>query len=89
MAHICQCLSRLLTFRRDFPVTIAGNNRKTGQELVEEVVSLAHGLLHLGVTPGDVVAISAYNRYLYTIIKLYIFIYGSFYRLLTIERVSY
>ncbi|XP_003594530.3 2-succinylbenzoate--CoA ligase, chloroplastic/peroxisomal [Medicago truncatula] len=65
MAHICQCLSRLLTFRRDFPVTIAGNNRKTGQELVEEVVSLAHGLLQLGVTPGDVVAISAYNSDLY------------------------
>ncbi|WJX23222.1 o-succinylbenzoate--CoA ligase [Trifolium repens] len=61
MAHICQCLSRLLTFRRDFPVTVAGNNRKTGEQFVEEVVSLAHGLVQLGVTPGDVVAISAYN----------------------------
>jgi acyl-coenzyme A synthetase/AMP-(fatty) acid ligase len=63
MAHICQCLSRLLTFRRDFPVTVAGNHRKTGEQFVEEVVSLAHGLVQLGVTPGDVVAISAYNRY--------------------------
>ncbi|XP_004486460.1 2-succinylbenzoate--CoA ligase, chloroplastic/peroxisomal isoform X2 [Cicer arietinum] len=61
MAHICQCLTRLLTFRRNFPVTIAGNHCKSGEEFVEEVVSLAHGLLQLGVTPGDVVAISAYN----------------------------
>ncbi|CAK8531127.1 unnamed protein product [Lathyrus sativus] len=61
MAHICQCLSRLLTFRRDFQVTISGNHRKTGQQFVEEVISLAHGLLQLGVSPGDVIAISAYN----------------------------
>jgi len=74
MAHICQCLSRLLTSRRDFPVTIAGNNRKTGQKLVEEVVSLALGLLQLGVTPGDVVAISAYNRYLLYYIHLWQFL---------------
>ncbi|KAI5446811.1 hypothetical protein KIW84_014594 [Lathyrus oleraceus] len=61
MAHICQCLSRLLTFRQDFPVTISGNHRKTGQQFVVEVASLAHGLLQLGVSPGDVIAISAYN----------------------------
>ena len=61
--HICQCLSRLLTLRPHFPVTIAGDRRKTGQQFVEEVLALAQGLLHLGVTPGDVIAISAYNRY--------------------------
>ncbi|RDX95199.1 2-succinylbenzoate--CoA ligase, chloroplastic/peroxisomal, partial [Mucuna pruriens] len=59
--HICQCLSRLLTFRRHSLVTVAGNRRKTGQQMVEEVLSLAQGLLHLGLTPGHVVAISAYN----------------------------
>ncbi|TKY72381.1 2-succinylbenzoate--CoA ligase of chloroplastic/peroxisomal [Spatholobus suberectus] len=64
--HICQCLSRSLAFRRHLPVTVAGNRHKTGQQLVEEVLSLAQGLLHLGLTPGHVVAISAYNsdRYL-------------------------
>uniref|UniRef100_I1MG39 AMP-dependent synthetase/ligase domain-containing protein n=1 Tax=Glycine max TaxID=3847 RepID=I1MG39_SOYBN len=64
--HICQCLSHLLTLRQHFPVIIAGNRRKTGQELVEEVLSLAQGLLHLGLTSGQVVAISAFNsdRYL-------------------------
>ncbi|WVY93940.1 hypothetical protein V8G54_033028 [Vigna mungo] len=61
--HICQCLSRLLGFRRHFPVTVTGNSRKTGQQLVEEVLSLAQGLLHLGLAPGHVVAMSAYNRY--------------------------
>ena len=60
--HICQCLSRLLGFRRHFLVTVTGNRRKTGQQLVEEVLSLAQGLLHLGLAPGHVVAISAYNR---------------------------
>ncbi|XP_027339571.1 2-succinylbenzoate--CoA ligase, chloroplastic/peroxisomal isoform X2 [Abrus precatorius] len=59
--HICQCLSRLLAFRRHFPVTIAGHRRKSGQQLVEEVLSLAQGLLQLGLAPGDVVAICAYN----------------------------
>ncbi|XP_014518787.1 2-succinylbenzoate--CoA ligase, chloroplastic/peroxisomal isoform X1 [Vigna radiata var. radiata] len=59
--HICQCLSRLLGFRRHFPVTVTGNRRKTGQQLVEEVLSLAQGLLHLGLAPGHVVAMSAYN----------------------------
>ncbi|CAJ1962960.1 unnamed protein product [Sphenostylis stenocarpa] len=64
--HICQCLSRVLAFRRHFPVTITGNRHKTGQQLVEDVLSLAQGLLHLGLAPGHVVAISAYNsdRYL-------------------------
>lgn len=46
----------------NLPVTIAGKNSKTGQQFVEEVVSLAHGFLQLGVSPGDVVVISAYNR---------------------------
>ncbi|KAK8468820.1 hypothetical protein PHAVU_006G128100 [Phaseolus vulgaris] len=64
--HICQCLSRLFGFRRHFLVTVTGNRRKTGQQLVEEVLSLAQGLLHLGLAPGHVVAISAHNsdRYL-------------------------
>ncbi|KAL2997127.1 hypothetical protein AAZX31_09G024200 [Glycine max] len=65
-SHICQCLSGLLNFRRHFSVIIAEKRHKTGQELAEEVLSLAQGLLHLGLTPGQVVAISAYNseRYL-------------------------
>ncbi|MED6135057.1 hypothetical protein PIB30_042743 [Stylosanthes scabra] len=60
-SHICQCLSRLLTLRPHFPVTIAGHRRKTGREFVEQVLALAQGLLDLGVTSGDVIAISAFN----------------------------
>ena len=61
-AHICQCLSRLSTFRRNFPVTLAGDRSKNGEQFVEEVLGLADGLHQLGIRAGDVVAISAYNR---------------------------
>ncbi|RYR12320.1 hypothetical protein Ahy_B04g069864 isoform B [Arachis hypogaea] len=61
LPHICQCLSRLLTLRLHVPVTIAGHRKKTGRELVEQVLALAQGLLDLGVTSGDVIAISAFN----------------------------
>lgn len=33
-------------------------------EFVDGVLGLAHGLLQLGLKPGDVVAISALNRFL-------------------------
>ncbi|KAK6154827.1 hypothetical protein DH2020_009075 [Rehmannia glutinosa] len=64
-AHICQCLSRLATLRRDSTVTINGDRRKTGMQFVEGVMGLAHGLLQLGIKPGDVVSISALNSDLY------------------------
>ncbi|KAI4299709.1 hypothetical protein L6164_033141 [Bauhinia variegata] len=60
-AHICQCLRRLFTSRRNFPVTISSNRRRTGEEFVTEVLGLACGLIELGIRAGDVVAISAYN----------------------------
>ncbi|PIN11349.1 Long chain fatty acid acyl-CoA ligase [Handroanthus impetiginosus] len=63
--HICQCLSRLATLRRDSAVTINGDRRKTGMQFVEGVMGLAHGLLQLGIKPGDVVSISALNSDLY------------------------
>ncbi|KAK4488109.1 hypothetical protein RD792_003851 [Penstemon davidsonii] len=64
-AHICQCLSRLATARRNSTVTINGDRRKTGMQFVDGVLSLAHGLLQLGIKPGDVVSISALNSDLY------------------------
>uniref|UniRef100_M1BWL1 Acyl-activating enzyme 14 n=1 Tax=Solanum tuberosum TaxID=4113 RepID=M1BWL1_SOLTU len=64
-AHICQCLSRLSTVRRSSTVMIMGERRKTGIEFVEGVLGLAHGLIQLGLKPGDVVAISALNSDLY------------------------
>ncbi|XP_019185894.1 PREDICTED: 2-succinylbenzoate--CoA ligase, chloroplastic/peroxisomal isoform X2 [Ipomoea nil] len=64
-AHICQCLSRVSTVRRSSTVTVAGDRRKTGAQLVEGVLSLARGLLQLGLKPGDVVAICALNSDLY------------------------
>ncbi|KAH6827312.1 acyl-activating enzyme 14 [Perilla frutescens var. hirtella] len=64
-AHICQCLSRLATLRRDSAVTIDGGRRKTGMQFVEGVTGLARGLLQLGIKPGDVVSISALNSDLY------------------------
>ncbi|XXG68415.1 hypothetical protein AAC387_Pa06g1505 [Persea americana] len=59
--HICQCLSRISSLRRDAPLTISGNQRKTGGQLVDGVLSLARGLSELGVRRGDVVAIAALN----------------------------
>ncbi|KZV46273.1 2-succinylbenzoate--CoA ligase, chloroplastic/peroxisomal-like [Dorcoceras hygrometricum] len=64
-AHICQCLSRLATARRESVVTIDGSRQKTGVQFVEGVVGLAKGLVQLGIVPGDVVAISALNSDLY------------------------
>ncbi|XP_077243869.1 acyl-activating enzyme 14 [Tasmannia lanceolata] len=59
--HICQCLSRILKLRRRFPFTICGNRRKSGDQFVNGVLSLARGLLDLGVERGHVVAIAALN----------------------------
>lgn len=60
--HICLCLSRIGTIRRNSAVTIAGNRRKTGHKFVQDVLGLAHGLIEvLGLKPGDIVAISALN----------------------------
>ncbi len=62
-AHICQCLTRLSTLRRNAIVTIAGDGQKTGEHFVEDVLSLARGLLELGLRSGDIVAICALNRF--------------------------
>uniref|UniRef100_A0A2N9J765 AMP-dependent synthetase/ligase domain-containing protein n=1 Tax=Fagus sylvatica TaxID=28930 RepID=A0A2N9J765_FAGSY len=64
-AHICQCLTRLATLRRDNVVTISGNRQKTGNQFTEGVFSLARALLQLGLSTGDIVAISAFNSDLY------------------------
>ncbi|XP_075496122.1 2-succinylbenzoate--CoA ligase, chloroplastic/peroxisomal-like isoform X1 [Primulina tabacum] len=64
-AHICQCLSRLATARCDAIVTVYGHRQKTGMQFVEGVLSIARGLLLLGINPGDVVSISALNSDLY------------------------
>ncbi|KAK9093601.1 hypothetical protein Syun_028512 [Stephania yunnanensis] len=63
-AHICQCLTRIATFRRDKTLTIFGTRRKTGFEFVQSVHALALSLRQLGLAPGDVVAIAALNRFL-------------------------
>ncbi|CDP04150.1 unnamed protein product [Coffea canephora] len=66
-AHICQCLSRLMTLRRNSTVMInvaaaeEGDCRKTGVQFAEGVLRLADGLLQLGLKPGHVVAIAALN----------------------------
>ncbi|GMH26058.1 hypothetical protein Nepgr_027901 [Nepenthes gracilis] len=59
--HICHCLTRLKTLKRNLTVTICGDRTKTGKEFVEDVLALACGLSELRLRPGDVVAISAYN----------------------------
>ncbi|KAI3710055.1 hypothetical protein L2E82_39828 [Cichorium intybus] len=64
-AHICQCLSRLSTFRRNSPITIYGSRVNTGQQFVDGVLDLSYGLIQFGLKPGDVVAISALNSDLY------------------------
>lgn len=61
--HICQCLTRLSTLRSDDVVTITGNRQKTGKQFADEVLCLARGLLQLGVATGDIIAISAFNRF--------------------------
>ncbi|KAH7545495.1 hypothetical protein FEM48_Zijuj01G0099900 [Ziziphus jujuba var. spinosa] len=60
-AHICHCMSRLSTLRRNSHLTISGNRRQTGPEFVDGVLALAQGLLRLGLGCGDVVAIAAFN----------------------------
>lgn len=61
-AHICQCLSRIATVKRNSVVTITGNRHNTGQQFVQDVLNLARGLLEIGLRSGDIVAISALNR---------------------------
>lgn len=61
-AHICQCLNRLLTLRGNSTVTIAQEQRKSGEQFVESVLSLAHKLCQLGLCRGQIVAICAFNR---------------------------
>lgn len=61
-AHICQCLSRIATVKRNSVVTITGNHRNTGQQFAQDVLNLARGLLEIGLRSGDIVAISAFNR---------------------------
>ncbi|KAJ6417577.1 hypothetical protein OIU84_003326 [Salix udensis] len=60
-AHICQCLTRLSTLRSTSVVSISGNRQKTGHQFVEDVLSLAHGLLQHGLRNGDIVAICGFN----------------------------
>ncbi|KAL5977116.1 hypothetical protein ACLOJK_021458 [Asimina triloba] len=61
-AHICQCLSRISTLRRDSPVLIDGGRRVNGHDFAFGVAALARGLSEeLGVGEGDVVAIAACN----------------------------
>ncbi|KAG5622013.1 hypothetical protein H5410_007231 [Solanum commersonii] len=62
-AHICPCLSRLSTVRLSSTVMIIGERRKTGMKFVGGDLGLAHGLIQLGLTPGDVVTVTALNRY--------------------------
>ncbi|XP_031260380.1 2-succinylbenzoate--CoA ligase, chloroplastic/peroxisomal isoform X3 [Pistacia vera] len=64
-AHICHCLSRLATLKRNSVVTVSGNRRKTGEQFVHGVLTLARGLLQLGLRSGDIVAVSAFNSDLY------------------------
>ncbi|XP_022885537.1 2-succinylbenzoate--CoA ligase, chloroplastic/peroxisomal isoform X1 [Olea europaea var. sylvestris] len=64
-AHVCQCLSRLSKLRRNSTAIIMGDRQKTGMQFVDGVLSLARGLLQLGLKPGDVVSISALNSDLY------------------------
>ncbi|CAN6471085.1 unnamed protein product [Victoria cruziana] len=60
-AHICQCLGRIATCRRDFPVSECNGRRKTGKQFVEEVLAIAGRLTELGLRPGQVVAVAALN----------------------------
>ena len=59
--HICQCLTRLASVKRNAVVTVYGNRKRTGREFVDGVLSLAAGLIRLGLRNGDVVSIAAFN----------------------------
>ncbi|KAK4744196.1 hypothetical protein SAY87_010508 [Trapa incisa] len=63
--HVCQCLNRIAALRRNSAVSVYGDRRQTGQQFVDSVLRLASSLRGLGVAPGDVIAISAFNSYLY------------------------
>ncbi|XP_044508239.1 2-succinylbenzoate--CoA ligase, chloroplastic/peroxisomal-like isoform X4 [Mangifera indica] len=63
--HICNCLSGLAHRKRNSVVTVFGNRRRTGEQFVHGVLSLARGLLRLGLRSGDIVAVSAFNSDLY------------------------
>ncbi|KAG7593435.1 AMP-dependent synthetase/ligase [Arabidopsis thaliana x Arabidopsis arenosa] len=63
--HICQCLTRLASVKRNAVVTVYGNRIRTGREFVDGVLSLAAGLIRLGLHNGDVVSIAALNSDLF------------------------
>lgn len=63
--HICQCLTRLASVKRNAVVTVYGNRKRTGREFVDGVLSLAAGLIRLGLRNGDVVSIAAFNSDLF------------------------
>ncbi|KFK44863.1 hypothetical protein AALP_AA1G312200 [Arabis alpina] len=63
--HICQCLTRLATVKRNVVVTVYGHRKRTGGEFVDGVLSLAAGLIRLGLRNGDVVSIAALNSDLF------------------------
>ncbi|KAL0695787.1 hypothetical protein Bca4012_062967 [Brassica carinata] len=63
--HICHCLTRLASVKRNAVVTVYGQRRRTGQEFVDGVLRLAGGLVRLGLRNGDVVSIAALNSDLF------------------------
>lgn len=60
--HICHCLTRIASVKRNAVVTVYGQRRRTGQEFVDGVLKLAGGLVRLGLRNGDVVSVAALNR---------------------------
>ncbi|CAG7864252.1 unnamed protein product [Brassica rapa] len=63
--HLCHCLTRLASVKRNAVVTVYGQRRRTGQEFVDGVLRLAGGLVRLGLRNGDVVSIAALNSDLF------------------------
>ncbi|RID46121.1 hypothetical protein BRARA_I02803 [Brassica rapa] len=63
--HLCHCLTRLASVKRNAVVTVYGQRRRTGQEFVDGVLRLAEGLVRLGLRNGDVVSIAALNSDLF------------------------
>ncbi|CAH8354830.1 unnamed protein product [Eruca vesicaria subsp. sativa] len=63
--HICHCLTRLASVKRNAVVTVYGQRRRTGREFVDGVLRLAGGLIRLGLRNGDVVSIAALNSDLF------------------------
>ncbi|CAF1928895.1 hypothetical protein HID58_066297 [Brassica napus] len=63
--HLCHCLTRLSSVKRNAVVTVYGQRRRTGQEFVDGVLRLAGGLVRLGLRNGDVVSIAALNSDLF------------------------